>query len=146
MLGRRDFTGRSARSRLISRTSSKSLFCGYYRAKLADAVCRAKNAEDRPKTEEAKRVNENLRKELGELKNEQSRLILEFDESKRERAALVEKAVSRALYPDSRSVVIDMLTDESEQHKSRDQPITNQTYRGAIPSGSISRTYQAIHL
>lgn len=55
---------------------------------------RAKNAEDRPKTEDAKRVNENLRKELGELKNEQSRLILEFDESKRERSALVEKAVS----------------------------------------------------
>ena len=83
---------------------------------------------------------------MGELKNEQSRLILEFDESKRERAALVEKAVSCVPAFYSRSDMVGVLTYGSEQYKPRDQPTTNQAYGSTITSGPVTRTYQAIHL
>lgn len=54
---------------------------------------RAKSAADKPKTEEARARNEELRKELLELRNSQIRLSHEVEEAKKERTTFNEQAV-----------------------------------------------------
>ena len=57
---------------------------------------RAKHAQDKPLTEEAKVRNENIRAELLGLRSEQVKLSHEVDELKSQRQALMETAVCPA--------------------------------------------------
>lgn len=58
-------------------------------------MCRAKSAQDRPKTEEARKKNEQLRNELFELRSQQVKLSHDVDEVKREKEVVFQQAVSR---------------------------------------------------
>jgi Tfp pilus assembly protein PilN len=53
----------------------------------------AKNAQDRPKTEEARKRNDQLRSELFELRSQQIKLSHDVEEVKREKDAVFQQAV-----------------------------------------------------
>ena len=63
------------------------------RIPIADAMYRARSAEDRPRTEEAKKRNDLMRAELMTLRSEQLQLSHDVEELKKERQSLMELAV-----------------------------------------------------
>ncbi|GFZ48113.1 Probable kinetochore protein NUF2 [Saitozyma sp. JCM 24511] len=58
-------------------------------------MCRAKSAQDRPKTEEARKKNEQLRNELFELRSQQVKLSHDVDEVKREKEVVFQQAAGK---------------------------------------------------
>ena len=58
------------------------------------ADLRAKQAEDRPRTEEARVRNDGIRNDLFDLRSEQMKLSHEVEELKAQRQSIMEQAVS----------------------------------------------------
>jgi hypothetical protein len=108
-------------------------------------VSRAKNAEDRPKTEEAKKLNDGLRAELNHYREEQSRVSVAVEELKKERGVLLEKAVSLLVFCACARSGDDCETDFTGQYQSRGHSARKQAYSRASPFGPIARPNQAVH-